>query len=298
MLSNTILATAILAGASVASAGSAVVINACQYPVKLCNVPSSNGGYDQIDKSLDSNETYTQAWTELTNGNGWSIKLSPDETLDHILQYEYTFHNDGIIWYDLSEVDGNPWNGNWEITSDKTSCAPKQQAYRYATDDAYGMQSCSDDVTITVTLCSGEDQNDGAAASVSSSVVAASSTQVYEAPSSTAAASTTSAPAYSTPEASSTPEPVSTQEPSTTATSAVSTTSSKSHRHWWTQGKAAQQSTTLATLAATSTQDNGAVVTNVQTVYETAYATVTAVAKREQPHEPHGHHHGHPHFRA
>ena len=25
-----------------------------------------------------------------------------------ILQFEYTFHNDGIIWYDLSEVDGFP----------------------------------------------------------------------------------------------------------------------------------------------------------------------------------------------
>ena len=75
--------------------------------------------------------------------------------MSNILQYEYTFHGDGIIWYDLSEVNGNPWDGNWEITA-SDGCTPRQAAYRYATDDAYGMQDCADSSTITVTICSGD----------------------------------------------------------------------------------------------------------------------------------------------
>lgn len=188
-MKNSVFATAALVAAAAAdSVGSAVVINKCNYDVTLANVPSDNGGYSEIDKTLSTDGTYTQQWTELSNGNGWSIKLSNSTSLDNILQYEYTFQNDGTIWYDLSEVNGNPWDGDWEITSDTSSCSPKQQAYRYATDDAYGMQACPQAATITVTLCSGESQDDGAAASVSSSA-AAQTTSAYS--------TTASAPASS-----------------------------------------------------------------------------------------------------
>jgi hypothetical protein len=124
----------------------------------MSNTPAMGGGYSNIEQTLSSGDTYSQAWTELSNGNGWSIKLSKTAGAfqDNILQYEYTFHNDGTIWYDLSEVNGNPWDGNWEITA-SNGCTPRQAAYRYATDDAYGMQSCGDDATITVTVCSGDD---------------------------------------------------------------------------------------------------------------------------------------------
>lgn len=77
------------------------------------------------------------------------------------VKYEYSFHADGIIWYDLSCVDGNPWDKDWEITSNGTDCNPKQQAYRYSTDDAYGMQSCPQASAITVTLCTGVSQDNG-----------------------------------------------------------------------------------------------------------------------------------------
>merc|ERR1711868_153965 len=77
MISNIITVTALLASAPLANAfGNAVVKNACKYEVKLCNVPASGGGYEQIDKMIQPNETYTQEYTELTNGNGWAIKLS------------------------------------------------------------------------------------------------------------------------------------------------------------------------------------------------------------------------------
>jgi hypothetical protein len=314
MLSNTIIATAVLAGASTAYAGTATVVNSCKYAVKLCNVPASGGGYEEIDRSLAVGESYSQDWTALTNGAGWSIKLSPNDSLDSVLQYEYTYQNDATIWYDLSEVNGNPWDGNWEIASSSASCVPRQAAYRYATDDAYGMQSCPADSDITVTLCSGESQNDGAASSASSSEAAATSTQsveasstpvvvatsTYEAPSSSAAPVTST---YEAPSSTSTVAPAPTTTSGVPAVSPIpapspapSSTSTRTHHHWWTQARAIEQATTLATIASTSTGDAGAVViTDVVTEVVVAVATETAYAKRDVAH---GHMHGHPHFRA
>lgn len=173
---KTFTTTVALMGASAAasSIGSAHVVNKCSYDVTLCNVPSAGGGFDQQETTLKPGQAWNQSWTELTNGNGWSIKLSKDKIIGgNILQYEYTFHNDGIIWYDLSCVDGNPWDKDWEITATGSSCSPKQQAYRYSTDDAYGMQSCGQDASITVTLCTGLSADNGTAVEVSSSAAAA-----------------------------------------------------------------------------------------------------------------------------
>lgn len=173
-MKNSIIALAGLAASAAAQIGSAVVVNSCSYDVYLFNTPAAGGGYSEIDKVLSTGESYTQEWTELTNTDGWSIKLSPSTNLVNIMQYEYTFHDDGTIWFDLSDVNGNPWDGNWEITSSDTSiCSPKDVAYRYSTDDAYGMQSCPQAATLTVTLCSG-DSDSGTLSS--SSAVAASTT--------------------------------------------------------------------------------------------------------------------------
>lgn len=301
MLSNVMVA-AVLASAPLAHAiGNAKVINGCEYEVTLCNVPAADGGYSEIDKTLSPNDTYSQEWTQLSNGNGWSIKLSKSASLSNILQYEYTFHNDGIIWYDLSEVNGNPWDGNWEITAEGSDCDPKQQAYRYATDDAYGMQSCSDDAEITVTLCSGESQNDGAAAASSSLASTSAAPATSSAPPSYSSASavySSSAVVSSSaaPVTSSAPAPSSYAESS--STEAASTTSADNffHHTWW-NNKAAAPSTTLATSVSTSVgtsvNADGATVTNVQTVVETEVATATVYARHDQ----HRRRHGHPHAR-
>ncbi|KAK5119337.1 hypothetical protein LTR85_007693 [Meristemomyces frigidus] len=233
---QTVIATvALLATTAVASIGSAVVNNACDYEVYLFNTPAANGGQSEIDKVLEPNGSYTQQWTELTNGDGWSLKLSQSTDMSNIMQYEYTFQNDGIIWYDLSDVNGNPWDGNWEITatSESSTCTPKQQAYRYATDDAYGMQACPEDSIITVTLCSGDESDDGAASSAASSVAAeTSTTSAFSTPSSSVATSYSYASsAASTTEvvaASSTAEVYSSSTPVQTTTFATSTTQSSS----------------------------------------------------------------------
>lgn len=283
---NTILASLALAGSAVASSvGSAYVVNKCDYEVTLCNVPASGGGYDQQDKTLAAGESWTQAWTELSNGNGWSIKLSKSASLENILQYEYTFHNDGIIWYDLSCVNGNPWDKDWEITASGADCSPKQQAYRYATDDAYGMQSCASSADITVTLCTGVSADNGNSTDAGSGSASAPS---YE-------STSASAPSYSS----------STSAPAPVAYTASSSSSVAPIGYGpWTHGYQAQTTpTTLATSASLTTEvetyAGGAItITEVETAYVTA--VVTAYEKRGAPapnrfrrHEHHAHAHQH-----
>lgn len=153
---NTILTgVALLTTTALAGPGSAIVINSCNYDVYVANTPSAGGGYNAINQVLSPSGSYSQVYTQLTNGNGWSIKLSQDGNYaSNVMQFEYTYQDDGTIWYDLSEVNGNPWNGNWEITA-TSGCTPRQAAYQYSTDDAYGMQDCADTASVTVTLCSG-----------------------------------------------------------------------------------------------------------------------------------------------
>lgn len=268
---NAVIASTAMMATSALAQGTAHVVNACKYDVHMANTPAQGGGYEPIDQVLKAGGSYSQPWTELGNGMGWSIKMAKTPSYQtNLLQYEYTFHNDGTIWYDLSQVDGNPWNGDWMITA-SDGCNPKQQAYRYATDDAYGMQSCPDSAEITVTLCSGEDQADGVVPSAAGN----SSPAETEAPASTSWAAE-----------------------SATEASAEPTTSG--YGGWTVNGDglvgiAAKDAeitpspTTMVTkkIATTNAGDYDVTVTDVVTEVATAY--VTAGAKR------HAHHPRHPH---
>lgn len=295
---NSFIASSALMAATAAAqgTGSAHVINACSYPVYMCNTPAQGGGYENIDKVLQPGDSYSQDWLQLSNGNGWSIKLAKQpEYQSNLMQYEYTFHNDGIIWYDLSEVDGNPWDGDWMITA-SSGCNPKQQAYRFSTDDAYGMQSCPADSEITVTLCSGEDSADGAVSSEVASATTAASQPAYSAPvQSTWGQSSTTTQASST----TTQAPVQPPPPSATSTP---TTKTRTRGHGWdghnwsfnNKGMAADvQASPVPTTMVTSQVSVANVggydvtVTDVATEIVTAYVTA---AKRHEHHARHPHH--------
>lgn len=262
---RTILASAAFVALAQA-AGNAIVINSCSYNVYMANTPAMGGGYSTIDQTLSPGDTYSQPWTELSNGMGWSIKLAKTAGAysSNLMQYEYTYHGDGTIWYDLSEVNGNPWDGNWEITA-SSGCTPRQAAYRYATDDAYGMQSCGSDATITVTLCSGDSAGGSAPPS----------------------GSTTVAPAPS-----SAPETTTKKGHHTWALG-----DDKVHA----AGDALLDETTASPEPATTPEavspayDGPAVtVTNVHVATLTKYVTATAAPAQKKRHE---HHARHPHFR-
>lgn len=274
---NTILASVgfMAASALAQSYGSAIVINQCSYDVYLANTPSAGGGYNAINEVLSSGGSYSQPWTELSNGNGWSLKLSKDSSFSNIMQYEYTFQDTSIIWFDLSDVNGNPWNADWEITA-TGDCTPRQAAYQYATDDAYGMQSCPSSSSVTVTLCSAGDGSSGGSTSPAETVT----------PTTTTAAATTMTPDTTTSEA-----PVTTEA----TTSVATTTTPNYYTHTYggeykvvSDHKDKKEKSTLATVV---TKAGGVTVTNVKTVEVTQYVTATAHPKRHEHHAHHAHHH-------
>ncbi|TKA32797.1 hypothetical protein B0A50_01022 [Salinomyces thailandicus] len=286
-----LLATSAIAG----SVGNAIIQNKCSYDVHLAAVPAQNGGYDESFTTLSPGDDWSQQWTELSTGAGWSLKLTKDQDSDGLLQYEYTFQNDGIIWYDLSQVDGNPWNGDWMITANSTSstCSPKQQAYRYATDDAYGMQACPADSDITVTLCSGEDQNDGVVSSLSASAEAATSQAVATGASSFA--TPTSTPVQTSIEATATPTTfatyVSSAAPSESDDDASSTTEAAAISiNWYPATTEVADASSTSTSSVVTTDGAGVTVTEINT------AVVTDVVTQTHYHNHHwGRRHGHNH---
>lgn len=193
MKTLTLTTAAFLASLPYASAlGSANVINQCTSDVYLYNVPSAGGGGVEVDKVIGPGDSYSQTYQTLTNNNGWSLKLSPTAALGQVMQFEYTYQGDSTLWYDISYVNGDPFNGDWIMTSDSTSCVPKQTYYRFSTDDSYGMQAgCSPDVSITVTMCPGGAPADASSSPAPTTIAPA----VDAAPAAPAAPSTTEAPA-------------------------------------------------------------------------------------------------------
>ena len=140
--------------------GHAVVLNECNSLVELENVPAAGNGYLPSHVELSPNQRYSYPFIELATG-GWSMKISLPELEDptNIMQFEYTLSPNmygGVVWFDISYVNGNPLNGNWSLIGDSSQgrCSPAYRAYRYPTDDEHGMQDCPMDSTLVLQLCS------------------------------------------------------------------------------------------------------------------------------------------------
>ena len=264
MINTLITSVALLAASATAQVGRAIVVNNCGYDVSLTNVPSSGGGQNQIGpQSLADGGSYSQEYTQLSNGNGWSIKLAPAGSAASILQYEYTFHNDGTIWYDLSAVNGDPFSGNWAL-SGSDGCSPNQAAYLYPTDDAHGEQSCPQGSSVTVTLCGAGGAAPPVAPAPSGAPPASVAPQVP-------------APSIASPSVPAIPVPSGASAPSGFGGPGG-------------EKAAALPATTLATQARVA-----AVVTNVKTMVVTQYVTVSPspVAKRNAHLHRHAEYHEH-----
>lgn len=136
--------------------GHGVIVNNCEFNVSIDVTPAAGNGYDQLYTELSQHQVYSQTFIELAFG-GWSLKISLGDPAD-IMQFEYTldpYEYGGIVWFDLSYVNGNPFDGNWSIVGDSPTgdCHPEYRAYEYSTDDVNGMQNCPMDSTVMVELC-------------------------------------------------------------------------------------------------------------------------------------------------
>jgi hypothetical protein len=326
-----VIASVALFGAAVSAltsaSGSGVIINNCDYAVSLDNTPAAGEGATGESRTLHKGDSYSQHWTGLEgHHDGWSMKLRPADAdpSSKCMQYEYTYQptnpsTPDIIWFDISYVDGDPFNQNWSLSSNNATCHSllHHEAYAYSTDDARGMQKpcdCTADITLILCPASSSSSSSGSgllggllsgAASVVSNIVsdvvapltaapASSPTSVYVAP---AAPTTTAAPASSPTSVYVAPAaPATTAAPAPAPTSAppVQSYAAAQHDYNGPDVNAAPHPTTFATQYAQKTY--GHTVVEIETAWVTEIVTVDVPAATEyaaRRHARHVHHAAH-----
>ena len=108
------------------TAGYATIVNKCSFTawIDICiQNPATCSGSTSI---AANGGVYSEPYASASEG-GPSWKLSVNESLSDILQFEYTNEGNGKVSYDLSEVNGNPF-GTWGFSLTNTTtdvyCAP------------------------------------------------------------------------------------------------------------------------------------------------------------------------------
>ena len=146
-------------GGSSGSPGQVQVINACSFPIYLV-VCSQNPSTCSGDSTLAANSgTWSQVYVPGSEG-GQSIKISTTSGAGDILQFEYT-NDDPVLWYDISEVNGNPFGQyGFTMTSTDSTCGqghcapPATSCPAIFTDPTNGIPyRCGISAGIGVTLC-------------------------------------------------------------------------------------------------------------------------------------------------
>ncbi|KAL2036527.1 hypothetical protein N7G274_010757 [Stereocaulon virgatum] len=146
-------------GGSSGNPGRAQVINACSFPVYVV-VCSQNPATCSGQSTLAANSgIWSQAYAPGSAG-GQSIKISTTPGAGDILQFEYT-NQDPILWYDISEVNGNPFGPyGFTMTSTDSTCGqgrcapPATSCPAIFTDPTNGVPyRCGISAGVGVTLC-------------------------------------------------------------------------------------------------------------------------------------------------
>ena len=105
------------------TAGTATIVNKCDFDAYLYVCQQTPATCDS-NTTLAAGQTFTETYHS-ASGGGRSMKISTSWSLitgttEDLLQFEYTPMADGEIWYDLSEVNGNPF-GSWGFSLTNTS---------------------------------------------------------------------------------------------------------------------------------------------------------------------------------
>lgn len=149
----------LLAFAASALAGKAHVVNNCNFDVWFS--ATQNTAADNYQKL---GREYSHEYTSST-----SIKFGKSKNPATVAQFEFHNGNDGKIWYDTSNIDGNPFQAEGtrlspSVEADATfntcvtvDCPPGAAvctvAYNHPDDTA--TKNCAISTDLTFTLCSG-----------------------------------------------------------------------------------------------------------------------------------------------
>ena len=163
---TTITAAAVLAFASYAQADNiAFVKNHCTQPVWIWSVADTWDSWGPVQ--VDPHTTpYNETFRTRPSG-GIAIKIATEYNggvvpNDAITQFEYTYVPGGDLWYDISNVNGYPFeNGGLELIPSSETCPqvtctagrPLCAAAYNTPSDNWATAACSDGTDLTLTLC-------------------------------------------------------------------------------------------------------------------------------------------------
>ena len=136
------------------SPGKAVVQNKCAFPVYLASV---SGFVTPAPQKLAPGATWSENYRQDASGGGVSVKIAKGDNLatNPIEQLEYKV--DTALWYDLSEINGHPFEGQKIVLQPSggngPSCVPVNSKTAYQRPDDTATKSCPLNTDLTLTLC-------------------------------------------------------------------------------------------------------------------------------------------------
>jgi hypothetical protein len=149
----TITAVALAATASAGAVGSAKVVNKCNFAVSLWSVGTDIDGPHRLSANGGS---YGETFVRDPNTGGKALKVTvPDDGLwTGAPQINFAYNLDGAqVWYDLSDVFGDPFAGHKvTVSSDEPTCP--SIVWDNGTPPAGSqVKVCTSAKSVTLTLC-------------------------------------------------------------------------------------------------------------------------------------------------
>ncbi|KAG6035549.1 hypothetical protein E4U41_006008 [Claviceps citrina] len=138
---------------AVSAVGNAVALNNCPFPVTVWSV-----GSDVFhNKTINQGESYAERFTQdpKTGGRALKIARGPNGLFSGAPQTVFAYNvKNGIVWYDLSDVFGDPFAGYKLAVSSADTACPSIVWPNGTPLAGSQVKNCADNADVTLTLCS------------------------------------------------------------------------------------------------------------------------------------------------
>jgi hypothetical protein len=150
--------TAVAAFVSISNAqnpavGNAIVMNNCTDSIYLWSVDSSVGPRQVIA----SNATYTEPFRRDLSSGGVTLKITrePQGLYDGSPQtdFAYSLDNNTKVWYDMSDVFGDPFKGNAVVVQPSEPSCNTINWTNGTPPAGSNVEVCTSTVNLTLTVC-------------------------------------------------------------------------------------------------------------------------------------------------
>ncbi|KAJ5566742.1 uncharacterized protein N7459_010124 [Penicillium hispanicum] len=149
---TTLLASVAALAPMVSAVGDAVVVNNCADPVYLWSVGSSVSPMQTIE--ADGQYSEVLHYDDVSGGISLKITTGSNGLYDGSPQTNFAYSLDGNnIWYDLSDVFGDPFSGNPLVVTPSITTCPNICWASGVSPSGSQTQECDASSNITLTLC-------------------------------------------------------------------------------------------------------------------------------------------------